>query len=91
MTNQVLFVADGGFRDMITIQKLVLDQPEVLEFEWNQNKSGPSQKGIAAFRADMKKRKAEEKMQKKKKQAEGASPGGQATESNVQGGGAKEL
>jgi len=38
---KVLFVADKGFPDMNKVQKFILKQPRVVDFEWNQKKSYP--------------------------------------------------
>ena len=38
---KVLFVTDGGFSDMLKVQKFVLRQERVVDFEWNQKKSYP--------------------------------------------------
>lgn len=69
--DKVLFVADNGMMDMIKIQKLILDQPECWEFEWNSNKSKPTPKGEAAFRADQK-RIREQKRREKEEELEQA-------------------
>jgi hypothetical protein len=36
--NKVLFVVEGGFQDMFRVKQFCLDQPQVVEFEWNQKK-----------------------------------------------------
>lgn len=38
---KVLFVADNGFKDMQKVQRFVLKQDRVVDFEWNQKKSYP--------------------------------------------------
>ena len=38
---KVLLVADGGFKDMAKVQRFVLKQDRVVDFEWNQKKSYP--------------------------------------------------
>lgn len=39
---KVLFVADQGFSDMLKVQKFILKQEKVVDFEWNQKKSYPT-------------------------------------------------
>jgi len=38
---KVLFVVDKGFKDMMKVQKFILKQEKVVDFEWNQKKSYP--------------------------------------------------
>jgi len=38
---KVLFVTDGGFNDMMKVQRFILKQDKVVDFEWNQKKSYP--------------------------------------------------
>ena len=38
---KVLFVADRGFKDMTKVQRFILRQDKVVDFEWNQKKSYP--------------------------------------------------
>ena len=40
---KVLFVTDGGFSDMQRVQRFILRQDRVVDFEWNQKKSYPQQ------------------------------------------------
>eukprot|EP00455_Lapot_gusevi_P024550 TRINITY_DN255_c0_g1_i2.p1 TRINITY_DN255_c0_g1~~TRINITY_DN255_c0_g1_i2.p1 ORF type:complete len:189 (-),score=86.94 TRINITY_DN255_c0_g1_i2:92-658(-) len=59
--DKLLFVTEGGLNDMSQVQKYVMDQPESLEFEWNQQKVKPSRIAEKAFKRDQKKKKQEEK------------------------------
>jgi hypothetical protein len=48
--NRILYVAQRGTMEMIKIRAFLLDQAEVLEFEWNNQKSAPSQTGMRGYR-----------------------------------------
>ena len=45
---KVLMVADGGFKDMAKVQRFILKQDKVVDFEWNQKKSYPQAQKKAA-------------------------------------------
>ncbi len=40
--DKILLGVDGGYRDMHKVREFVLDQPELIEFEWQQQKSKPN-------------------------------------------------
>ena len=49
---KVLFVTDNGFKDMSKVQRFVLKQERVVDFEWNQKKSYPQAQKAAAADGD---------------------------------------
>ena len=66
---KVLYVVNRGPMEMIKVRQFLLDQAECEQFEWNNQKGTPSQKGMRAYRKKAKEAGVWEKGDAEKKDA----------------------